>query len=122
MGLTVLLAATSMGVAYAFYILNPELANNLAQTFRRPYQVLVRKYYVDELYFAVLVRPLHWLSERVFWQAVDVQIVDGAVNATASRARGLGRWARRLQSGNARSYAAWVVVGAVVILSYFVFS
>ncbi len=122
MGLTVLLAATSMGVAYAIYILNPELANNLAQTFRRPYQVLVRKYYVDELYFAAVVRPLHWLSERVFWQAVDVRIVDGAVNATASRARGLGRWARRLQSGNARSYAAWVVVGAVVILSYFVFS
>ena len=122
MGLTVLLAATGMGVAYAFYILNPELANNLAQTLRRPYQVLVRKYYVDELYFAAVVRPLHWLSERVFWQAVDVRIVDGAVNATASRARGLGRWARRLQSGNARSYAAWVVVGAVVILSYFVFS
>jgi len=122
MGLTVLLAATSMGVAYAFYILNPELANNLAQTLRRPYQILVRKYYVDELYFAAVVRPLHWLSERVFWQAVDVRIVDGAVNATASRARGLGRWARRLQSGNARSYAAWVVVGAVVILSYFVFS
>ena len=122
MGLTVLLAATSMGVAYAFYILNPELANNLAQTLRRPYQILVRKYYVDELYFAVVVRPLHWLSERVFWQAVDVQIVDGAVNATALRARGLGRWARRLQSGNARSYAAWVVAGAVVILSYFVFS
>ena len=121
MGLTVLLAATSMGVAYAFYILNPELANNLAQTLRRPYQVLVHKYYVDELYFAAVVRPLHWLSERVFWQAVDVQIVDGAVNATASRARGLGRWARRLQSGNARSYAAWVVVGAVVILSYLVF-
>jgi NADH-quinone oxidoreductase subunit L len=122
MGLTVLLAATSMGVAYAFYILNPELANNLAQTLRRPYQILVRKYYVDELYFAAVVRPLHWLSERVFWQAVDVRIVDGAVNATASRARSLGRWARRLQSGNARSYAAWVVVGAVAILSYFVFS
>jgi len=77
---------------------------------------------VDELYFVAVVRPLHWLSERVFWQAVDVRIVDGAVNATALRARGLGRWARRLQSGNARSYAAWVVVGAVVILSYFVFS
>jgi len=122
MGLTALLAATGMGVAYAIYILNPELANNLAQTLRRPYQVLVRKYYVDELYFAAVVRPLHWLSERVFWQAVDVRIVDGAVNATASRARDLGRWARRLQSGNARSYAAWVVVGAVVILSYFVFS
>jgi hypothetical protein len=52
---------------------------------------------------------------------VDVGIVDGAVNAAAARARGFGQRIRYLQSGNTRSYAAWVILGAVVVLSYFVF-
>jgi NADH-quinone oxidoreductase subunit L len=119
MGLTVLLALAGLGVAYAFYLRNPELARQLAETFRRPYQLLVGKYYVDEIYSAAIIRPLHWLSERVFWQEVDVKVVDGAANGLAARARGFGLWVRQLQSGNTRSYGAWVVVGALVILSYF---
>ncbi|MBI4462416.1 MAG: NADH-quinone oxidoreductase subunit L [Acidobacteria bacterium] len=120
MGLAVVLALAGLAVAYAFYIRNPELANQLAEIFRKPYQVLVNKYYVDELYNAAVVQPLYWLSERVFWQVVDVGVVDGAVNGTASRAQRFGQWARLLQSGNTRSYGAWVVVGALAILSYFV--
>ena len=121
MGLTVLITLAGLGVAYTFYLRNPELANQIAETFRGPYQVLVNKYYVDEIYHAVVVRPLHWLSERVFWQVVDVGVVDGAANGAADRARQLGAWARRLQSGNTRSYGAWVVVGTLVVLSYFYF-
>jgi len=119
MGLTVLLALAGLGMAYAFYLRNPELARQLAETFRRPYQLLLGKYYVDEIYYAAIIRPLHWLSERVFWQEVDVKVVDGAFNGIAARARGFGLWVRLLQSGNTRSYGAWVVVGALVILSYF---
>ena len=48
-------------------------------------------------------------------------IVDGVVNGTASFARGLGNRARRLQSGNTRSYATWVVLGAVLVVTLFVF-
>ena len=121
MGLTVLLAAAGLAIAYAFYIRNPELANQLTAAFRTPYQVLLNKYYVDEIYHAVVIRPLYWLSDRVFWQAVDISLVDSAVNAAADRAQGFGRWMRRLQSGNTRSYAAWVVVGALAVLSFFVF-
>jgi len=119
MGLTVLLALAGLAVAYTFYLRNPELAKQLAETFRRPYQLLLGKYYVDEIYYATIIRPLHWLSERVFWQEVDVKVVDGAFNGVAARARSFGLWVRLLQSGNTRSYGAWVVVGALVILSYF---
>lgn len=121
MGLTVLLAVAGLAIAYTFYIKNPELANQFANTFRAPYRLLVHKYYVDEIYHATVVHPLHWLSDRVFWQVVDVGLVDGTVNGVAARARNFGQWARRLQSGNTRSYGAWVAAGALLILSYFVF-
>jgi len=52
---------------------------------------------------------------------MDAGIVDAAVNGAASRARGVGQTVRHLQSGNTRSYAAWVIVGAVAVLSYFIF-
>ena len=121
MGLTTLLALAGFAVAYSFYIRNPELANQLAQTFRSIYQVLANKYYVDEIYHAVIVRPMHWLSDRVFWQAFDVGIVDGAVNGAAARAQEMGAWLRRWQSGNTRSYGTWVALGALAVLTYFIF-
>jgi NADH-quinone oxidoreductase subunit L len=121
MGLTTVLAFVGFAVAYTFYIRNLELANQVAQTFRTLYQVLVNKYYVDEIYQAVIVRPLHWLSDRVFWQAFDVGIVDGAVNGAAARAQEMGAWLRRWQSGNTRSYGTWVTLGALAALTYFLF-
>ena len=121
MGLTVLLAGAGGAVAYTLYVRNPELADQLAATFPKSYQILVNKYYVDEIYDAVVVRPLYWLSKMVFWQVVDVGIVDGTVNGTAAQTQSLGLWARRLQSGNTRSYGAWVVLGALGALSYLVF-
>jgi NADH-quinone oxidoreductase subunit L len=121
MGLTVVLAGAGLAVAYAFYIRNPELANQLAETFRTLYRVLVNKYYVDENYQAVFVRPMVWLSDRLLWQVFDVAVVDGAVNAAAARAQEMGAWLRRWQSGNTRSYGTWVALGALVVISYFVF-
>ena len=121
MAVAVLTTALGLGVAYLFYILNPKLADTTAETLAAAYRVLKNKYYVDEIYDAAVVQPLHWLSDRIFWQAVDVRIVDGAVNGAATQARGIGQRVRYLQSGNTRSYAAWVILGAVVVLSYFIF-
>jgi len=88
---------------------------------RRPSQglhkVLYNKYYVDELYHAVVVGPLVWLSRNVFWKVVDVGLVDGTVNGIASGSRAVGDTVRQTQSGNTRSYAVWVLVGAIVVLA-----
>jgi len=121
MAVAVLAMALGLAVAYLFYILNPKLADTTAETLAAGHRVLKHKYFVDEIYDAAVVRPLHWLSDRIFWQAVDVGLVDAAVNGAASQARGIGQTVRQLQSGNTRSYAAWVILGAVVVLSYFIF-
>ena len=85
------------------------------------YTTLLNKYYVDELYAAVVVRPLLWLSTNVFWKAVDVTGIDGTVNGIAHGARAFGDGVRHSQSGNTRSYAVWVVAGAIVILAVIFF-
>ena len=81
----------------------------------------MNKYYVDEIYGVLFVRPMNWISEKVLWQAFDVGVIDGVLNGTAERAQEAGGWLRRWQSGNARSYGTWVVIGALAILSYFIF-
>jgi len=81
----------------------------------------LNKYYVDELYAAAVVRPLLWISTVVLWKAADVAGIDGAVNGIADSARAIGDGVRHTQSGNTRSYAVWVVVGAIVIIAVIFF-
>jgi NADH-quinone oxidoreductase subunit L len=80
------------------------------------HKLLYNKYYVDELYAATIVRPLVWLSTNVLWKVVDAGMIDGAVNGVADGAAAVGDTVRHTQSGNTRSYAVWVVVGAIVVL------
>ncbi len=114
MGPPVIVALVGFLVAWWFYIRRPQTPERLAESFHAPYQVLFNKYYVDELYAAVIVRPLVWLSERLLWRVVDEGMIDGSVNGVAHVARAFGDRLRHIQSGNTRSYAAWVVLGAVV--------
>jgi len=80
------------------------------------HKLLYNKYYVDEIYAATVVRPLVWLSTNVLWKVVDAGMIDGAVNGVADGAAAVGDTVRHTQSGNTRSYAVWVVVGALVVL------
>ena len=81
------------------------------------WRVVYRKYYVDEIYDAVIVRPLVWLSRVVLWKGVDQGVVDGAaVNGTARLSRGLGWLGSRLQTGQVGIYVVLFLVGALWIL------
>ena len=62
-----------------------------------------------------MVGPLIWISRNVLWKVVDVGIIDGAVNGVAGGTTAVGDTVRRTQTGNTRSYAVWVLVGAVVV-------
>ncbi len=79
--------------------------------------VLNRKYYVDELYDGLFVRPFEWISRMVLWKGVDQTLVDGfAVNGAARVSRGLGWLGGRLQSGQVGVYVVVFLVGALWIL------
>ena len=79
------------------------------------HKLLYNKYYVDEIYQAAIVGPLVWISRNILWKAVDEGTIDGAVNGIGYGVREIGDGVRHAQSGNTRSYAVWVLVGAVVV-------
>jgi len=109
-------ALIGLGIAFWLYLRQPGKPEQLAKSLRPIYVTLCNKYYVDELYAAVIVRPLVWLSENVLWKIVDVEAIDGTVNGVAHGAAAIGDTVRHTQSGNTRSYAVWVIVGAVAII------
>jgi NADH-quinone oxidoreductase subunit L len=112
-GVAVFVALIGFLIAWWLYIRDLEAPKRLANKLRTPYQVLSNKYYVDEIYSFVFVRPLMWISTNVLWHGADEGVIDGAVNGLGRVAQRLGGGARRIQSGNERSYASWVVIGAV---------
>jgi NADH-quinone oxidoreductase subunit L len=109
-------ATVGFFVAFWLYLKQPGKPAELAKSLKGGYTTLYNKYYVDELYAAAIVRPLVWLSENVLWKVVDVEAIDGTVNGIAHGATGLGDTVRHTQSGNTRSYAVWVVVGALAVI------
>jgi NADH-quinone oxidoreductase subunit L len=86
----------------------------------KPPRLLEEKYYVDEVYDAAIVEPVKRGSRDVLWRIIDVGLIDGAVNGAAYLAGQLGGAMRYLQSGLARSYVAIVVLGALVVIGYFI--
>ena len=109
-------------VAYWFYIKQPGLPERLTESARGIYRLLMGKYFVDELYAAVIVRPLLWISTNVLWHAIDEQGIDGAVNGISRETGDVGDRLRHLNSGNTRSYATWVVVGAVALTTVLIWA
>jgi len=110
-------ALAGLGIAYWLYLSRPSKPEELAKSMKGVYTTLLNKYYVDELYAAAIVRPLLWISTNVFWKTVDVGAIDGAVNGVADGLTAVGDGVRHTQSGNTRSYAVWVVIGAIVIIA-----
>ena len=110
-----------IAVAYWLYLKRPEKADGLAKSLKPAYTTLLNKYYLDEFYAAMIVKPLLWISTNVLWKAADVTGIDGAVNGIAAGTTAIGDGVRHTQSGNTRSYAVWVVIGAMVVIAVIFF-
>lgn len=86
-------------LAYVFYVAKRGLADSFAKAMNGLYALVYNKYYVDEIYNAVVVRPLVAISRIVLWRGVDAGLIDGTVNGVGTRSRGIGSILRLLQSG-----------------------
>jgi len=119
MTLAAIAAFIGILIAVWLYWKSTEVPERLAERFSGLHQVLVRKYYVDEIYDWLIVQPLRIGSEKLLWQSVDAGAIDGTlVNGTGEATAGAGGILRRIQSGNLRSYAAWILLGTVLWLVY----
>ena len=116
MGFSVAAGVMGILVAYVMYVAKPALADFVAANMKGLYTLVYNKYFVDEVYDRMLVKPVVGGSRMLLWRAADVGLIDGIANGIGSRARDIGGILRLLQSGNIRSYATWVVFGSVLLI------
>jgi NADH-quinone oxidoreductase subunit L len=114
-----LVAFAGIGVATIFFLRQPERADRLAASAGGLHRLLFNKYYVDEIYDAVVVQPIKRTSQTLLWRGMDAGLIDGTVNAVGLVVRGWSAVLRRLQTGSVRAYAMSLFMGVVVILGYY---
>jgi NADH-quinone oxidoreductase subunit L len=113
------LAVGGLGLAWFLHVREPELPGVIAARFGGFYQLVRDKFRIDELYDAVVVRPLFALADALAgW--VDQGVIDGTVNGAATlMAATSGVW-RRFQTGNVQHYALSFLAGALLLLGYWI--
>jgi len=117
-GISVLAAFLGLFLAWLLYLKRRELPERIASWFGSLYRATRDKFYIDELYQAIIVGPLLMGSTRVLWRGIDVSAIDATANDGAEGARDISNRVRRMQSGNLRSYASWIALGAAVLVAY----
>ena len=120
MAVSVAVAGLGWYVAWLLYVKRPLLPQRIAKSLGGFYEAVVHKYYIDELYATLLVKPLVEGSTSILWHGVDQGVIDAAVNDTADGATHVSDAARHMQSGNLRSYAGWIAAGGAVVIAYMI--
>ncbi len=116
-GVPVIAGLIGFLLAWWWYVKSPEMPKKITASLSAPYKLLAGKYFIDDLYAAVIVRPLVWISDKFLWHTVDEGAIDGTVNGVAAVSRDAGDRLRRVNTGNIRSYATWIVLGVLVFTS-----
>jgi NADH-quinone oxidoreductase subunit L len=118
--ISVAAAVSGFFLAWALYFRFPQLPARVATGLGGIYQAVANKYYIDELYAVLFVKPLIDGSTTILWHGIDQGVIDASVNESAHAAREISDSARHMQSGNLRSYAGWVAAGGAAVIAYMV--
>ena len=111
-GLSVLLALSGIGIGIALFGKTP---------LRKMPRILEEKWRIDELYNGYIVDPITRLSREGLWKGFDLGFIDGIVNGLGAFVLELGKGLRQIQVGFVRSYAAIILLGALIVLGYFIY-
>jgi NADH-quinone oxidoreductase subunit L len=117
-GLAIAAAGTGTVLAWYLYVARPELPARIRESAAGLYQLVFRKYYVDEIYDALLVRPLVAISDRLLFRGVDAGLIDGVlVNGSARGVRGVAAHLLKYAHGGlTQGYLVTMVAGALAVL------
>ncbi len=118
--LPLIVAVGGIALAWVMYIYRPDLPRIVVRHNRRLYFFLLNKWYFDELYHRIFVRPLLWLA-GFSWRVGDATIIDGVPNGLAAMAAGGARQAVKIQTGSLAAYAFVMLIGVVVLVGVFIF-
>ena len=115
-------ALAGIGLAFYFWLRRPEIPARVAQSAGGLYRLLLNKYYIDEIYDALIVQPIKRVSEGALWKSMDAGLIDGTVNGVGTLVRNSSATLRRLQTGSVRTYAASLFLGVVMILGWYLWT
>ncbi len=120
--LPLVVAGAGIAGAYWMYMFNPGLPGTLARMFRPLYLFLLNKWYFDELYDILFVRPAHVLG-RQLWKSGDGTVIDGVgPDGLAAATLNIARRVSRLQSGYVYHYAFAMLIGVVTLVTWYIVS
>ncbi len=114
-GSATFVALAGIYAAYVVYGRRSDVAERVAERAPGAYRLLWNKYFVDELYEAIVIRPYIALSD-FFWRVVDSQLIDGAANGIGDLVYWSAGRLRRLQTGNVQAYALAMLLGAICVI------
>jgi len=120
MGISVGVALLGLFLAWFLYISKPYLPQKIADRLNGFYEAVLNKYYVDEFYRRIFIKPLIDASTNILWQGLDRKIIDDTVNNAADGARHVSDEVRHMQSGNLRSYAGWIAAGSAALIAFMI--
>jgi NADH-quinone oxidoreductase subunit L len=117
MGISVSLAVLGALFAVNNYLLQPKIPKAIADALGPVYDAVYNKYYVDEGYFAFLINPLV-RGSKAMWLYIDVNFIDKATYLAGDLVAGLASFVKTVQNGKTQSYALYMALGVVVIMTF----
>jgi NADH-quinone oxidoreductase subunit L len=121
-GISVFAGIFGFLLAWQLYYRDPQLPQKIAASLGGLYEAVVHKYYIDELYATLFVKPLIAGSALILWHGIDQNVIDASLDNSAHGANQVSDSARHMQSGNLRSYAGWVAAGAAAVIVYMIWT
>lgn len=115
-------ALSAIYFALHIYTRKPDIAVKVSSRFKVLYNILLNKYFVDEIYEAAIVNPVQKGSERFLWKFFDMKIIDGAVNGIAALIDKLSGVIKKVQTGLTQSYALIMMAGIALVLLWLILS
>jgi NADH-quinone oxidoreductase subunit L len=120
MALSIIIALAGILLAWNIYTKNLFLAEKFRRSYKNLYNILLNKYYVDEIYDAGIINPIVKTSRGFLWKFFDTGVIDGLINNSARLMGVFGQMFRRLQTGVVQSYAVIFITGIIFILFWLI--
>jgi NADH-quinone oxidoreductase subunit L len=105
-------------MAFQAYLVTPAVATSLRERFAGLHRLVEHKYWVDEFYDAVVVRPFVGISEWL-WRVWDARVIDGIVNGVGSTLEGGSAILKLFQTGYVGTYALFITLGVIALFLHF---
>ncbi|MBC7473986.1 MAG: NADH-quinone oxidoreductase subunit L [Candidatus Sericytochromatia bacterium] len=117
---TVIVALIGISLAYVFYIRKNSILEKIKgnQTLQKLHDFSENKWYFDELYNKLIIKPLLGFSDVFLFKFIDKNIIDGLVNGTAKFYSAMSYGVRDIQSGKVRYYAYFMLFGIIMMFVY----